>query len=378
VSYSAGVHFELPGATIAFRALDARDAATVRAELDPYEPSALDEEADVVVVTSAAVSPRLEDVQNPSADGRVTAWDGRRLYLLEGNLTCALPPFGEGPPFFFERGQGFPLRPLLRLALRPALQLALLERGFVAVHGTTVEHEGSGIVVAGWSESGKTETALAFLERGAAFVSDKWTILSADRELAPFPISVGIRRWVLPYLARLRRGLPATARAQLALAAAISTATWPVRRARPSGMVGRLASTTADRVVALAERAALAPSQLSRVYGAARPLPRTRLSALVLLTTVADADVVVRTADPIRAARRLARSAAYERRDFFDLHRRTQYAMPAPFDDLERAVTQREEELLSELLQGVPVLEANAPFPTDPRRAANALAERLP
>jgi hypothetical protein len=372
------VRFELPGATIAFRALDERDAAAVRAELDPYEPTELDEDADVVVATSAALSPRLEDVQNPAADGRVTASDGRRLYLLEGSRMCSLPPFSEGPPFRFERGQGFPLRPLLRSALRPTLHLALLERGCVAVHGTTVEHAGSGVVVAGWSESGKTETALAFLERGAAFVSDKWTILTFDRELAPFPISVGIRRWVLPYLARLRRGLPATARAQLAVAAAVSTATWPVRRSRSSGRVARLASTTAERMVALAERAALAPSELSRVYGAARPLPRTRLGAVVLLTTVAGADVVVRTADPTWAARRLARSAAYERRHFFELHRRAQYAMPAPSDDLERAVAEREEELLSELLQGVMVLEASAPFPTDPRRVADALAERIP
>lgn len=377
--YSLFMRFELPGATILFSNLDRRDARALCAELDPYEPAEPDGDraADVLIETTTGPSPRFEDIQNPAADGRVTASDGQRLHLLEGRQTCALPRFDGGLPFVFQRQADFPLRALLRSTVWPALQLALLERGGVAVHGTTVERDGAGIVVAGWSESGKTETALVFLERGASFVSDKWTVLTGDRELAPFPISVGIRRWVLPHLTRLSRGLPRAARLQLAFAAAAATATVPIRRGTWSGRLSRLASTSAERAVALAERAALRPSGLSRIYGAERPLLRTPLGAVVLLTTVANSDVSVRTVDPTWAAQRLARSASYERREFFELHRRARYAFPDLSGDLEFAVELREEELLSRLLQGVALFEAKAPFPTDPRRVADVISQRL-
>jgi hypothetical protein len=378
LAYSPFVRFELPGATIVFRGLDGRDARDMRVELDPYEPAERDgaRAADVLVETVTTPSPHFEDIQNPAADGRVTASDGKRLYLLERGCACALPCFDEDLPFVFQRQPDFPLRPLLRSTVWPTLQLALLERGGVAVHGTTVDRDGAGIVVAGWSESGKTETALVFLERGASFVSDKWTVLTGDRELASFPISVGIRKWVLPHLARLRRGLPQAARIQLAFAAAAATATGPIRRGGGSRLT-RLASTSAERAVTLAERAALRPSQLSRIYGTERPQLRTPLGAVVLLTTVADSGVSARTVDPTWAARRLARSASYERREFFELHRRARYSFPDISGDLESAVERREEGLLSRLLDGVALFEVKAPFPTDPRRVADAISQRL-
>jgi len=373
------VRFELPGATIAFSNLDRRDAEVACVELDPYEPVERDGDrgTDVLIETATGPSPRFEDIQNPAADGRITASDGQRLHLVEGGRSCALPRFDGGLPFVFERQPDFPLGPLLRSAVRPALQLAVLERGDVAVHGTAVDRNGAGVVVAGWSESGKTETALAFLECGASFVSDKWTVLTGDRELAPFPISVGIRRWVLPYLARLRRDLPRSARVQLALAAAAATATAPIRCSGRSGRLSRLASTSAERAVALAERASLTPSELSRIYGAERPLLRTPLEAVVLLTTVEGPDVSVQTVDPAWAARRLARSASYERREFFELHRRARYSFPDVSGDLDPAVERREEELLSRMLEGVALFEAKAPFPADPRRAADMILQRL-
>ncbi len=234
------MRFQLPGATLVFRDLDGREARGVRTELDPYEPVEDDAEAppDLLLETAVGPSPGFLDIQNPAADGRVTAFDGTRLRVLDRGRTCTLPRFDEGLPFHFRRQANFPLRPLLRSTIRPALHLALLERDNVALHGSTVELDGAGIVVAGWSESGKTETALAFLEQGAQFVSDKWTILSHDGEAASFPISVGIRRWVLPHLPRLSRGLPRAARFQLAIAAVAGTAAAPIRRGWGSGRVG--------------------------------------------------------------------------------------------------------------------------------------------
>ncbi len=373
------MRFELPRASICFRHFERQDACRLRSEFDPYPLLDSDGEFtdDVVVEAAAASAPHFVDVQNPAADGCVTGSDGHDLHIVEGGRACAIPRFDGGPPFRFRSQQGFPVRTLVRSLLRPALQLALLHHGCVAVHGTAVDLDGAGIVVAGWSESGKTETALALLEGGASFVSDKWTIVAPEHELAPFPISVGVRRWVLPYLPRLKSSLPRAARLQLGLAAAAAVGTRPIRRGGRSGRLPQLASTNLERGVTLLERAALAPSQVSRIYGAERPVMRTELRAVVLLTTVSSDTVALRTVQPRWAARRLARSASYERRGFFDLHRRLRYSFPDSLDDLESTVEISEEQLLTQLLEGTMLFEATAPFPTDPRRVADAILRHL-
>ncbi|HYY02980.1 MAG TPA: hypothetical protein VE736_03760 [Gaiellaceae bacterium] len=373
------MRFELPGASLRFRALDERATRIVRTELDPYVPTTTDEDADadLDVVSTDQLALRFADIQNPAGDGRVTASDGSRLYLLEGDRACSLPRFDTGTPYRFECMPDFPLRALMRAVLRPALQLAMLDHDTVVVHGATVEHDGRGTVVAGWSESGKTETALAFLEQGARFVSDKWTVLPNGARVSPFPISVGVRRWVLPFLPRLRRELPRSARAQLLAAAAASAVTRPLRRARMTGPIGRTAAAAASRAVALADRAALTPSQLARAYGADRPLETAPLRALVFLTTVSDDNVSARVSDAVTIARRLARSASYERGPFFDLLRRMRFSLADVSAEFELSVERREEELLTKRLEGVNLLDVHAPFPTDPRRVADAIAAWL-
>jgi serine kinase of HPr protein (carbohydrate metabolism regulator) len=57
------------------------------------------------------------------------------------------------------------------------MHLGLMRRDAVAVHSAAVEMDGQAVLIAGWSESGKTETALALMEAGARFVSDKRTVL---------------------------------------------------------------------------------------------------------------------------------------------------------------------------------------------------------
>src|SRR3972149_7602933 len=94
----------------------------------------------------------------------------------------------------------------------------------------SVLSEEVGIAVAGWSESGKTETALALMEAGAGFLSDKWTLLGHDGELSAFPISVGVRRWVLEYLPTLRRTVTRRSRGPFAAAGAAPRAPDPLGR----------------------------------------------------------------------------------------------------------------------------------------------------
>jgi hypothetical protein len=358
--------------------VDAASRRFVAGQMDPFTSAAGSTDPDVLIEGGAR--PAISEVQNPANDGLVTASDGEALYVRDGGGWCRLPASdGVSGPARFVLSGGFALWRVFGTAVRPAMQLALLRSGAVAVHSASVELDGVGIVVAGWSESGKTETALALMEGGASFLSDKWTVLDAGGELSAFPIGVGIRRWVLPYLPRLRGSLTRAARAQFAAAGAADRASRPLRGRRRGGRLAGLAGEAMDRAVALADRAALTPTELRAAYGQSDdPARRVRAGCIVLLANGSDDVVSVQEVDPGAAAARLARSGAYERRVWFALQERARYALPAiasgPAMD---EVVERERSLLEPLLGATRVLMVRAPFPTDPRRVATAIRGNL-
>jgi hypothetical protein len=261
--------------------------------------------------------------------------------------------------------------------IRPALHLAMHERGAVALHSASVVTESGGVVVAGWSESGKTETALAFAEAGARFFSDKWTILGPDGRLGIFPMRVGVRRWTLDHLPRLRAALPSRARRRMAAAGAANAFTRPLRRMGQSGRVSSRGVGAAERMVALADRASMTLSEIAAAYGhTADPDETVPMAALALITTVPAGEPQALPADPAWAATRLAQTAAYERRELFMLHDRARFAFPDWADAYSAGVAE-EEGLLRDALAAVPVIEVRTPFPADPRPVAEAISRLL-
>src|SRR4051812_31893649 len=342
--------------------------------MDPFVAAPLngDGPTDVMIETLAGVdAPRAGERQNPARDGTVTLTEDERLFVLAGGRACAVPDAALTGPAVFAAQQGFPLSAVWRDAVRPALQLKLAAHGAVALHSAAVDAGGAGIAVAGWSESGKTETALALMEAGATFLSDKWTVVGPEGASA-FPIGVGVRRWVLPYLPTLRRALPSGARARMAVAGALAAGTAPLRRRE-----GRAAAML-ERGVALADRAGLTPTELREAYGQTDdPARRIPLRAVAVLVTSTDGRIHATEADPAWAAARLARSAGTERREYFELHARAAYGLGGAEDGGRAASVRADEALLAGLLAAARVLRVEAPFPVDPRRVASAIEAAL-
>ena len=322
--------------------------------------------------------PAFRDIEGDAGDGLVTAFDGELTYIIRGRYSCAVPdPVGEAPAVFAYT-PGFPVPSLIRSYIRPVVAIAALRREAVVVHASAVSLNGRAILVGGWSESGKTEIALALAEAGAAFISDKWTILRADGSICPFPATVGIRRWVLPYLPTLRARLPKAARAQLLGAAAVSMASRPFRSSSRNGLL-REAGTLSARLVAMADRAALSVEQVRAAYGsegdATTPVP---LGLFVMLSTVAsDGDARVTTIEPTIVARRLAQSAAFERRAYFSVTERVRYGGAGTERNDGRAVASLEASILQTRLARTRVLEVRTPFPSDPRPTVERILRAL-
>ena len=195
----------------------------MRSELDPFKAGNPEGAPDIVLAARDGTEHGPREIQGPAHDGTTTALEqtGELLVLARASAcTVPAPPRPSATPVRVGLDPGFPMRAAWAPVLRPAMQLALHGAGAAAVHAAAVEDAGRATLVAGWSESGKTEVALALVEAGASFLSDKWTVVGDDGEASAFPVSVGVRGWVLPALPRLRAALPVPARAQLAAAGA--------------------------------------------------------------------------------------------------------------------------------------------------------------
>jgi hypothetical protein len=357
--------------------------AFVRTQMRPYAPCPEESgagRADVVLRRSdqAAAVP-LIDIEGPTGDGLTTGFDGDRLHVLIGGRRCAVPDAMRDAPAVFDFEPGFPVGEVWAPFVKPVLSLAALRHGAVVVHATAVGVEGGAVLVAGWSESGKTEVGLALAERGATFVSDKWVLLGSDRTVAPFPATVGVRRWVLPYLPRLRAALPPLARAQLASARVAATVAAPFRGGGSANPVMREVSGMLAAGADLADRVSMTQDEVRRVYGfrgdSGRPLP---LRAVVLLDRVPrGSGLSVRTADVEALARRLAISAAYERREYFSLASRAAFAGSAPGRVSVDEAIEQERSIIRRSLDGSALLEAETAFPADPRRLATAILKAV-
>lgn len=313
-----------------------------------------------------------EDGLHTGSDGRVrfAAWDGRRCTIP--NVFLGESEFGYEP--------GFPAWRLLRSAIRPALQLAPAVAGrAAAIHAASVTLDGGAIVVAGWAESGKTETALGLMERGASFLSDKWTFVGReDLEASPFPITIGIRRWALDYLPTLAAATTRRSKAQFLAAGAAGLVLGPLGRRPGRTRSAALVPDLARRVNALGDRSAWEIDELRAAYGQDDdPLRRAPVRLLVILRTVGEDEIRVRPVDPAEAAARLARTAAYERRAYLGFLDRGAYVRPAEGAGAMAAAISADEAVLAEICARVRVRLVDAPFPVDPRRVADAILAGL-
>jgi hypothetical protein len=348
-------------------------------QLDPYQPSpGVDPETtDLSLYPNNDILPRtFRDVHGPAGDGRRTAAVDGRCYLVHRGARFELPSLSSPiEQVRLSYDSTFPLWVAFSDLVRPLLQLATIRHGAVTVHGAAVQLREGGVVVCGWSEAGKTETALALAESGARFISDKWTVIDSNARIHAFPVSVGIRDWVLQYLPRLRSHLPASQRARLRASESARRALPLLTRRRANPITSALESEL-DRVFTLTSRVSLRQTEVAAVYGSPQdPTATPPLVTLAMLTTVPGDEVTVRDAELGWTAERLSQSAAYERRSLYELDARVRYASAQPGPSPLASIAGREAALLRTLLADVRLLEVKAPFPTDPRKVADALAQ---
>lgn len=209
--------------------------------------------------------------------------------------------------------------------LMPILSLTALAKGFVAVHASAFVHDGIGILMAGWAESGKTTTLLGFASEGAEFVGEEWVLLSGDgKTMCGLPRDIELSPSHFEIVPDVRRGIK---RSRL----------WAFESLRQLGKIqGNLGKKANDTFPANALRRAISAVQ-RRVLPKVSPqeIFGSRVGSLIakpekvfLLIGHNDTRVEVKPTPPIEMAHRIAHMTQYEQIRLMEHYLAFKFAFP--------------------------------------------------
>ena len=358
----------LVGGAVGLRLLDATDAevraverqlGVVRAPT-PVEP-------DVVVRYVDDLEPAGPLTQTDL--GRFGSADGR-FWLLRGlggrRVRVVLDPADLGQPLHVtaeRKGRALPL-------LTQLLGVVAAGKGAVAVHASAFRYRGRGVLVAGWSDSGKTETLLAALADGAEFVGDDTVYLdAASGRLTGLATAVRLKAWHLRAVPEVRSRLSRRDRARLAPSAA-SERLAELETVGPGTTRRRRIERKAAELLGDAMTVWVPPED---VTGGPVTDPTATLDHVVLVTASSTSDVTVTRADPGAVARRVQLSLQEERANLLAAYRQLRFAFPDAGCPSIDEVDARETALLEQAFGGAAVWRLDHPHPVDLGRLTPAL-----
>jgi hypothetical protein len=357
--------FDLHG-VVGVRLLDATedDVATVRRQLGPLQ-SPLQREPDITVrFVERATSRPLTYVGlgecGFNEDGFFV------LSRADGPRATAMVPFdrlGLQPQLVCERGM--PAVPHL-LAI---INLTALARGVLPLHASAFVTGSLGVLVTGWSKSGKTETLLASLGHGGRYVGDEWVYLTPDRKMLGLPEPVRVWSWHLDQLPELLRSRPARERRRLS---AWSAAAATTRRIAATRLPGTGLLRRGSPLVARQAYLQIPPHEM---FGLEHVTLHADLDAVVLLINHDLPKISVMPAGTTEVSGRMLASLAEERAPFRAHYRQFRYAFPERSSGVVETAQATESRLLAALFDGYPAAKVLHPYPCDIAALGRAVTE---
>ena len=355
---SEAIDYDLHGLA-GVRLVDATpgDAAAVSRQLGPIR-SPLDREPDIVVrFVDRLPTNRLRYL----GAGEAAFTDDAFLVLRSKHKVPAKVriPFAEiGDRCEIVCERGLPAVPLLV----PILNLTVLARGALPLHASAFVYGGTGVVATGWSKGGKTETLLAFMQRGAEYIGDEWVYVSSEGDRV-FGIPEPIRLWdwhlsqLADYRALVGRGDRGRLRAlRLALAlegpldSGASSSSFPLAR--------RL-----GRALPVLKRQLHVDVEPARLFGERAIAASAAFDRLFFVVSGESEKVIVEPIDPQEVAQRMRFSLAYERLDLAAYYAMFRFAFPGAASPVLDQAGELEQGSLERLLADKPANVVYHPYP---------------
>jgi hypothetical protein len=238
------------------------------------------------------------------------------------------------------------------------INLTALAHGVLPLHASAFTYRGVGVLATGWAKGGKTETLLAFAERGAAYVGDEWVYLTPDGGMHGVPEPIRLWHWQVRQLPGLRRGLGRTTRARLDALPAMATAATALagnRRGLPASVLRRAAPVV--------RRQAYVQVPPARLFGESSIALHGRLDHVLFVASHDRGDVSIEPLDGTAVAARMRASLVEERSPFLQMYRQFRFLFPDLSSSAVEDAPATEERLLAQFLTGRPAHLLRHPYP---------------
>jgi hypothetical protein len=332
------------------------DLAAVAAQLGPIQ-APLARSPDIVI----RFVDRLSVSEPMSLIGVDAAFDDNAFVILKGKhkspIRVSIPFDAIGDQCEIECEHGAPAIPLL-IAI---INLAALGNGALPVHASAFRHAGKGVLVAGWSKGGKTETLLAFLANGAEYIGDEWIYLAdGGHRMYGIPEPIRVSDWHLDDLPADTRRLSLRKRLRLATLRYLTNGLMALAgsgRADPAWkqLVRRLANLVeGQRHVHIAPRES---------FGARFGGLEASLDKVIFVGCHSSSAITTRRVSGKEVAARMAFSLQEERSRFTSYYRRFRFAFPDRDNPLIDGAEQLEREGLRKALEDKECHEVLHPYP---------------
>ena len=256
--------------------------------------------------------------------------------------------------------------------LLAVINMTALAKGVLPLHASAFTYRGAGVLATGWAKGGKTETLLAFAERGARYVGDEWVYLTADGRMFGVPEPIRLWYWHVQQLPELRRSLPSGTRARLdalpRLASSASTA---------AARMGGLPASILRRAAPVVQRQAYVQVPPARLFGEDAIALEGRLDHVVLVESAEQDGVTVEPLPGSTVAARMRASLEDERSAFMEAYRQFRYLFPDRRSPVVEEAGATEDRLLRDLFANRPAHLLRHPYPVDLRSLVDPIESLL-
>ncbi len=358
---NGAVDFDVHGLA-GIRLLDASatDAAAVHAQLG-LPPARLSGEPDLVIryVPQLRTNGPLRllglDDAGFTSDAFLVL---RGRYKSHARVQIPFQEIGRRCEIVCERGVGrVPL-------LTGIINLIVLGKGAVALHAAAFRFNGTGVLTTGWSKGGKTETLLAFMAHGAAYVGDEWVYLSPDgTRVYGLPEPIRIWNWHLESMPQYREAITRAQRARLRMADLVLRG---LRRVTAGGAGHRsTASRTLNRVAPLLQKQLCVDVTPQRLFGPSSCAASSTPDRIFFIASQEAPEVSVRPIDPRDVARRMVFSLQEEQRTLMSYYWKYRFAFPGSANAIIDRSCELQETALMRALAGKQAFEVRHPHPVE-------------
>ena len=356
---SAPIDYDLHG-MVGIRLLNAtpQDTAVITQQVGPIQ-ARLNREPDIIIrfVDHLPTSSHIRFLGVNDAGFTDEAFLVlRSKHKAQTKVQIPLDKIGQRCEIVCERG--LPAVPLLMAIIN----LTALSKGFLPMHASAFTYKGVGALATGWAKGGKTETLLAFADKGAEYVGDEWVYLSQDgQRMYGIPEPIRIWDWHLQELPDYWKLVGRSDRARLR---GLNMLTQSIDKVTSSA-VGRglppvKLMKRANPILKRQRYVHLPPRTL---FGQEHEPMAGNLDKIFFVASHETADITVRPMDPQEVARRMVFSLQEERTDFMTYYMKFRFAFPEAQNQLIEQVVEIQRELLQRILAGKETYSVYHPYP---------------